>query len=62
MYNIGYKTFSTFLFYKVYLETMFLLTKYFFLQDEEYYDLMFRSINGVLFPGGQVHLNDSGNI
>ena len=30
-------------------------------QDDEYYELMFNSTNGLLIPGGAVSLTDSGN-
>ena len=30
------------------------------IKDEEYYELMFNSTNGLLIPGGAVSLTDSG--
>ena len=31
-------------------------------QDDEYYDMIFKSTNGLLIPGGAVSLTTSGNL
>jgi hypothetical protein len=33
-----------------------------YFQDDEYYDMIFKSTNGLLIPGGAVSLKTSGNL